>query len=554
MKFFLLSICMGMLQTSLRSQQQATVQQWTSYELSFYSGSKYANPYTDAEVWAWFVNDRGDSLLRPAFWYGDNCWKIRFTPPDKGRVWQWQSYASVADSGLAGKKGQIISVAYKGNNPLAKHGLLRMSAGKRNIVHADGTPRLLVGDTPWSLPYRATVDQVKIYAANRSRKGYNTALLIAVQPDKLAQGPSLRNTKDGFDRGFHDIPQGHMNQLNPVYFQTLDSLIAVLYEYAIAPVFAPLAHGYGWKGLQSLGPSVSGDEYARFCRYLVARYGDRPACWLISLDGNGMAPGVVPAGEMIEKWDAYRQPLGIHYNPCDDFLATWATSDSSHCFHYNRKHQQEPWLDFQWAQTGHDGKHLYHKVQRMYDNLPVKAVMNGEPTYEKMEEGLHGLGWWQGEDSWNQLMHGGTMGVIYGAACLWQWKITADEEGWESWTNAPYNWQEALHFEGSRYTGAIASAFEGYDFSDMERRWDLAGNQPLLAKEKIFYISYLEHGGSITIKDVPAHLSFQWFDPVKGKQGKLKKTGSAKTFSAPDSKQAWVLIIGNKKSASSRKL
>jgi hypothetical protein len=51
-------------------------------------------------------------------------------------------------------------------------------------------------------------------------------------------------------------------------------------------------------------------------------------------------------------------------------------------------------------------------------------------TYEGMNAGRNGLGWWQGEEAWNQLMHGGTMESYYGAACLWQWKSTPDEPGW----------------------------------------------------------------------------------------------------------------------------
>jgi hypothetical protein len=39
-----------------------------------------------------------------------------------------------------------------------------MSPAKRNVVHADSTPFLVVGDTPWSIPFRATPAQVKVYA------------------------------------------------------------------------------------------------------------------------------------------------------------------------------------------------------------------------------------------------------------------------------------------------------------------------------------------------------------------------------------------------------
>jgi hypothetical protein len=126
-----------------------------------------------------------------------------------------------------------------------------------------------------------------------------------------------------------------------------------------------------------------------------------------------------------------------------------------------------------------------------------------------MGDGKNGLGWWQGEEAWNQLMHGGTMGVVYGAATLWQWKVTVDEPGWDDWTDAPLSWREALNLEGSRYVGFVSRAFEGFDFADMEKRWDLTeDNQPLLAKEGIFYISYLGTGGMIKIKDVPEELPF----------------------------------------------
>lgn len=523
-------------------QENIPVPQWTSHEITIQSQNNYTNPYTDVELWAWFVNDKGDSLVRPGFWDGNNNWKIRFAPPDADHKWKWKTYSSVKDAGFD-RSGEIVSTEYRGDNELIRHGLLRMSAGKRNIIHADSTSFLLVGDTPWSIPYRATTEQVKIYASDRQKKGFNTALLIAVQPDQKAEGPEKRDTPLGFARGFYDLPEGKISKLNAEYFQTLDTIVSILHKHEIIPVFAPLAHGYGWKGKNSLGPSVDEDDYVRFVKYLLARYGSNPACWLLSLDGHGDAPGVVSAGEALQKWDAYQQPTGLHYNPCDDFLATWAGDDSSHCFHYNRKHQDAEWLDFQWAQTGHDGKHLYHKVERMYDNKPTKAVMNGESTYEKMNEGQYGLGWWQGEDAWNQLMHGGTMGVVYGAACLWQWKITRDEPGWETWTNANYSWYDALSFEGAQYVGAISRAFDGFDFKDMEKRWDLTdGVIPVLAKESVFYLAYLEKGGPITIKNFPEDMPYNWFDPLKGQFH--SKNLNARPIRAPNNTQAWVFIAG----------
>jgi len=523
------------------------VQQWKTHEITLISKSGHDNAYTDIEVWARFTDGKGDTLLRPGFWDGGNIWKVRFAPPDSGSKWSWEVFSIPSDKGLSGKKGSLVSVKYSGKNPLIKNGLLRMSEGKRNVIHANGKPFLVVGDTPWSIPFRATTGQVKTYAADRMKKGFNAALLMSVQPDMYAEGPDARNTVLGFARGFDDLHEGHLNKLRPDYFQYLDSLMLILVDHGIVPVYQPVFHGFGWKGKTVLGPTADPDEYARYCKYLVARYGSMPAFWLVSGDAHGLDPGVKPGGEMIEKWDCYQQPTGIHYNPADDYMPLWARGDSSRCFHYNRSYQDEPWLDFQWAQTGHDGLHLYHKVERMYDNKPTKACLNGEPTYEGMGNGKNGLGWWQGEEAWNQLMHGGTMGVVYGAACLWQWKITPNEPGWDAWTDAPMSWKEAMAQEGSNYAGLVSKAFEGFDFADMERFRELTdSNRYILAKEGLFYIAYLDKGGLITIKNMTSGLPFYWFDPKTGRFEAEGMTSGEGIFQAPDS-NPWVLVIGDKK-------
>jgi hypothetical protein len=542
-----LLICFSLVSGCRSQENSERVEQWTTYELKLNAEEAYRNPYTDVDVWVQFVNDAGDSLRRPAFWDGDALWKVRFSPPDSDQTWAWTSYASKNDKGLSGKTGSFQSIPYLGKSKILKHGLLKMSPAKRNVLHADNTPFLVVGDTPWSIPFRATTDQVKAYAKNRNEKGFNTALLITLQPDRYAEGPEARNTVLGFDRAFEDLHTGSLNKLKPDYFQTLDSLVQILIEHDLVPLYAPFAHGYGWKGETAIGSELAADQYVRYCKYLVARYGSQPAFWLVNLDGNALAPGVKPGGQAIEQWDDYQQPVGLHYSPYDDYIASWAKGDSSCCFHYNRRYQDETWLDFQWAQTGHDGLHLYHKVERMYDNKPTKASMNGESTYEGMGDGKLGLGWWQGEDAWMQLMHGGTMGVVYGAASLWQWKITPDEPGWPEWTNSPYSWREALELEGGKYVAFVSKAFEGFDFTDMERRWDLTdGNKPLLAREGKFYIAFMNNGGKIKIKGIPSQLPYFWFDPVNGNfaaEGKITTDG---VLEAPTQKP-WVLIVGERK-------
>ena len=115
------------------------VEQWATHEIRLESEKTYTNGYTDVDAWVQFINDAQDSLMRPAFWDGGNVWKVRFAPPDSGHTWTWSTHASVDDKGLAGNSGTLRSVGYKGENRLLKHGLLRMSPGKRNVVHADSS-------------------------------------------------------------------------------------------------------------------------------------------------------------------------------------------------------------------------------------------------------------------------------------------------------------------------------------------------------------------------------------------------------------------------------
>ena len=441
--------------------------------------------------------------------------RVRFASTRSAGTWRWTSFERDGDPGLCGRSGTLTATAADSepSTIFTRHGFWSIPPGGRNLIHADGTPRLLCADTAWALPWRATVDQVQIYACDRRAKGFNAALLMTVQPDMKVTGPRSRTEDGGFDVGFEDLPQGTLRKLNPEYFRMLDRLTDVLITHGIAPVYQPVFHGYGWKGGGTAGNAVSADDYARYCRYLVARYGARPAIWLVGGDGPATEPVIVEqldrAGRTIEEWDAYRQPTGIHYSPHALF----------------RTHQDKAWLDFQWCQTGHNGEHVPERVADMWRNLPVKAVANGEPTYENIGQTGRGAGWWQGHEAWCNLTAGGTLGLVYGAGSLWQWRLHANEPDHADWCTAPgAGWREALDFEGSRYPGIAARIFDGLPFAGMEPNWTCTyGRRGLLVPGKLFVL-YLPAGGgsAITSRDVPR--AYRVFDPRTGqvvRQGRL---------------------------------
>jgi hypothetical protein len=472
---------------------------WRAYEIRLAADQEHAHPYSDLEVWAEFVHDSGIVLRRPAFWDGGRTWRIRFASPGLDGRWAWRSFSSAADPGLDAQSGELICTASPASSQrFEQHGFWRMSPGRRSLVHADGTPALLVADTAWALPWRATEQQCREYAADRHAKGFNAVLLMSVQPDMHARGPRDRTADEGFGVAFEDLPSGHINQLNPDYYQYLDRLIATLLDHEIVPVLQPVFQGFGWKGLSVAGTVVPPAEYARYCRYLVARYGAGPLIYLVGADGSGYEPQVQAGGQEIEQWDAYGQPAGIHYRPHAD----------------NRAWQDAPWLDFQWCQTGHSGEHVPERVTDMWRNLPAKGVANGEPTYENGVVPGRAAGWWQGHEAWCNLCAGGTMGVVYGAGSLWQWRLHPNEPG-----HAPYflaeqaGWREALDFEGSRYVGMITHILAGLPFTDMEPNWQVTlGRRGLLVPNKLF-VCYTEAGGSLKIYGEQVPQRYRVIDP-----------------------------------------
>jgi hypothetical protein len=471
---------------------------WHEIEIAF-EGPELENPYLEMEAWADFVHPSGAKVRRPLFWDGATAYRVRFASPEASGTWSWTVRSGTHPGALTPSAGEVsIEQPVEGSaaagtepHPALKHGFHRIASEGRAAEYADGTPAFWVADTPWAMPFRAELDDVAFYARDRQAKGFNAALLMVVMPDMEATGPRGRNLDDGFEVAFEDLPQGRLNQINVVYFQYFDAISSTLIDHGLTPILQPVFHGYGWKGQRIAGPEIPPDEYARLCRYLVARYGARPAVYLVCGDGSGLEPGVEAGGREIDEWDAYDQPIGIHFRPHSP----------------NEAHQDALWLDFQSCQTGHDGDHAPDRLARMWANRPVKAIMNAEPTYENSGRMGKATGWWQGNEAWINVCAGGVLGVGYGAGSLWQWRLHSNEANHGEFYIAPEaGWREALAFEGSSYVGLVGKILEGLPLAAASPCWDVLQRARGLLAPGHFFLSYAEHGGSWNFLDADGRI------------------------------------------------
>src|ERR1700722_8700699 len=153
-------------------------------EVVFHATGKHADPFNDVTMDVIFSNPDGVPYRVPAFWDGGNVWKARYASPLLGA----HTYVTkcAEDPGLNGVRGTIQVTAYRGKNPLYKHGPIQVAPDKRYLQHADGTPFFWLGDTWWmGLAKRLQwPDEFKALAADRVQKGFNVVQIVAgLYPD-----------------------------------------------------------------------------------------------------------------------------------------------------------------------------------------------------------------------------------------------------------------------------------------------------------------------------------------------------------------------------------
>jgi hypothetical protein len=118
-------------------------------EWGFVSRRSYSDPFNEVQLDVVFTAPDGSEQRVPAFWAGEQEWRVRFAPSQVGD-YRWRTICSdAANASLHGVEGTLTAVPYEGNNPLFRRGRLQVSADGRYLQHRDGTPFLWLGDTWW---------------------------------------------------------------------------------------------------------------------------------------------------------------------------------------------------------------------------------------------------------------------------------------------------------------------------------------------------------------------------------------------------------------------
>ncbi len=423
-------------------------------QLSFTARNPHADPFNDLEMDVVFTTPDGSKVRVPAFWAGDKTWRVRYASSQAG-VHRFRSECSdSADKGLHGIAGEVEVVAYKGDNPLYRHGPLRVASDHRHFEHRDGTPFLWLADTWWmGLCERLKwPDEFKTLAADRREKGFNVIQIVAgLYPDMPAFDPRGRN-EAGFpwERDYQRI--------RPEYFDRADQRLLYLVDQGITPCLVG-AWGYHlpWMGVERM---------KKHWRYLIARYGALPVVWCVAGEINlpyYLEKGFPKGGEKqtasweeviryVRKVDGFGRLVTAHPTGIPPLSARLLYKDQS-------------LFDFDMLQTGHGGREVLAPSLRAlaasYQAKPAMPVLNAEVSYEALLDRIPAH--IPRRMVWTSLLSGAA-GHTYGANGIWQLNRRGQPYG-KSPHGGNYGtipWDEAMKLPGSGQTGLAKRLLERY--------------------------------------------------------------------------------------------
>ena len=310
--------------------------------------------------------------------------------------------------------------------------MLKVSPNRRFLTHADGRPFFYLGDTAWELFHRCTLDESEHYLRDRAAKGFSVIQAVA-----LAEIDGLHVPNRHGDTALLDDDPTRPNE---AYFKHIDQVVALAASLNLYIGMLP-TWGDKWNKKWGVGPEIFTPENAySYGRFIGQRYAGQNIIWIMGgdrpIESAAQRLVVRAMAEGVRAGDAGQHLMGFH---------TWGPHSSSEYVH------DEPWLDLHMCQSGHArNSENWRFISDDYARSPTRPVMDAEPGYEDMPDGLHTLNGGYLDDyevrkALYWALFAGAHGHTYGCNPVWQmWQRDR-----HALIGARRPWQEALQLPGA---------------------------------------------------------------------------------------------------------
>jgi Protein of unknown function (DUF4038) len=340
---------------------------------------------------------------------------------------------------------------------------LRVSENKKHFETDKGEKFFYLADTVWSAFTNATLEEWNDYLIYRKMQGFNVLQINILQQWDASE--SDLNIKP-----FEYKEDGSFNfyKINDAYFERAEKMVAMAVEKGFVPALVLL-----------------------WCNYVPDTWGSE----IINVNNMPL--------EVVEEYVTYVDQKFSKYNPIylvsgDTDFPTERTIEyyslainkikqlSPHCIttlHIRGRLMELPEqllynanLDFYMFQSGHNiqFQDMSYKLAEEFSNKPVKRPsLNSEPCYEQMGYSRNLYGRFNQFDvrkaAWQSLLSGASAGITYGAHGIWSWHKKGKGFGLigEAF-DRPYDWKDALKFEGAWDYAFAKKIFKLFDLYDLQ--------------------------------------------------------------------------------------
>ncbi len=403
----------------------APVHPYERVELVFTATGRYANPYTDVEMW---VDLKGPHFSKRCygFWDGGQTFRVRITSAAPGE-WTWASGSDPGDAGLSGKRGSFSSVAWteaeKRQNP-NRRGFPRATPNGHALEYADGAPYFAVSDffypaSTWRYWWRESDEKFDVSDPEagykdllqyRIRQGFNMIFIISSFPSWAFDGRPARfkdrsgvPMRDAWPNGNEDRAENMVNEenerpfffpgkgdgypevgpdffrINPSYFRYLDKKMDYAADHGVVVLLETLRRDiapYMKAYYGGADPDMKKNATFYYLRWIVARYQAHPVVWAIYHYDCLCAPYGLEPEELRIPIDGYYQRYG--HPPFGQLVSTNVSGSTYRAWGHTDK---APWLTLH--QTGNSPRDhsIGDYALEMYNVPNPLPIFGQEPWY-----------------------------------------------------------------------------------------------------------------------------------------------------------------------------
>ena len=329
------------------------------------------------------------------------------------------------------------------------NGKLKVSDNQRYLQFENGQPFFWLGDTGWLLPERLDRAEAEWYLQSCAKAGFNVVQVQTIDGVPAINIYGQMSNVDGWNMTPFTSGKTGKSGLSGIYtyWDHMDYIVDMAAQHGIYIGMVCI-----WGGLVKAG-LLSVEDAKKYGTFLANRYKNKPnIIWFMGGDIQG---DIKP-----EVWET---------------LATTIKSiDKNHLMTYHPRGRhtsaqwwsKAKWIDFHTFQSGHRryGQRMGNKDYPIPDNTeednwmyvdstwaykPIKPVLDAEPSYEEIPQGLHDGDepFWKACDVrrfayWS--VFGGSCGHTYGHNAIMQFY----REGYAPAYHNKKTWMEALRDPG----------------------------------------------------------------------------------------------------------